>query len=204
VQKRSRGGKLAPQLKTALELPAPAPSSPLAQLTGHLAKVSVVAGASSFVSPCIRASALSGAITDIGDFSAFTPTSAAAQATQAVLGGQWSDATFGGKKVLLAEDTEKTALGVGEYAVYVAALFNDEARAAAAFADIAARSACTAAAAAAALAPARPGATPPAARGRTFLRSVCTLASAPPSDILSAECGRASPGAILSLRVTSA
>jgi hypothetical protein len=123
----------------------------------------VVAGASSFVSPCIRASALSGAITDIGDFSAFTPTSAAAQATQAVLGGQWSDATFGGKKVLLAEDTEKTALGVGEYAVYVAALFNDEARAAAAFADIAARSACTAAAAAAALAPARPGATPPAA-----------------------------------------
>ncbi len=35
MQKRSRGGKLAPQLKTALELPAPAPSSPPLKIIAH-------------------------------------------------------------------------------------------------------------------------------------------------------------------------
>ena len=117
----------------------------------------MVAGASYFTSPCIRASVAAGAITDIGSFNTgYSPTSALFQATQAVLGGQWDDASFGGKKVMLAEDEEKSALGVSEYGVYVAALFNDEALAASTFNSQVARYSCTAAAgrAAAAAAPA--------------------------------------------------
>lgn len=54
-----------------------------------------------------------------------------------------------GKQVTMAETAESHALGVSEYMVYVAALFNDEARAKASFATIASRYACAAASASA-------------------------------------------------------
>ncbi len=122
------------------------------KVNGALGSLSLISGASYFHSPCIRSSAASGAIADIESFTPWSPTSQVATATQAVLGGTWGDATFGGKKVFMAETAETTALGVSEYMVFVASLFNKEAAAAATFATLASRYACTSSAAKAATA----------------------------------------------------